>query len=376
MNGCAVCSAVCRSDSTSRRADSMSPSATKVGTRQAIASARISVLPSESPSSRRLGQHLQDLPQRAGAPRPVGAHQHGGEPGPVVDARAPSRSRSARTTAPRSCSPWKSSALASPPSRPIRRGELPSPSAVCRLFEQVDRALLGDSRPPAGLFVADRGAGQQLGVSQLAPDPGRGARTHRARRAPCPPGGSPSRARAGPRPAAGDSRSAARARCASTPPPARSRARRSRRAPPAASTRPPRPASASGPALEKWWARSARARAVALLARLERLADPEVELGPPQGAEPVIERAAHQLVGEAIGERARGELLDHAAARGLLERDAKLAVGELRRPADRAELELGAGDRGQLEQVGGAGGKPGEPLADDLPHTLRGCPAR
>ena len=95
MNGCAVCSAVSRNNGDlAARADSRSPRATNAGTRQAIASARISVLPSSSPRSRGLGEHVEDLLDRRDPARPVGAHQDGGQSGAVAQLVAPSRSRS------------------------------------------------------------------------------------------------------------------------------------------------------------------------------------------------------------------------------------------------------------------------------------------
>ena len=46
--------------------------------------------------------------------------------------------------------------------------------------------------------------------------------------------------------------------------------------------------------------------------RSMRLRDAQVQLGAAQTRHPVVERAAHELVGELIGQPARGDLLDHA----------------------------------------------------------------
>ena len=53
---------------------------------------------------------------------------------------------------------------------------------------------------------------------------------------------------------------------------------------------------------------------------LERLGDPEVELRPARGREPVVDRPANELVREPVGEAAAGLLDQQAAAHGLLDR--------------------------------------------------------
>ena len=75
---------------------------------------------------------------------------------------------------------------------------------------------------------------------------------------------------------------------------------------------------------------------------LERLADPQVELGAPHPGQPVVQRPPHELVGEPVGEPGRGELLDHPAADGLVERREQLGLVEAGRAADDVELELRA----------------------------------
>ena len=112
--------------------------------------------------------------------------------------------------------------------------------------------------------------------------------------------------------------------------------------------------------------RTARAR----LGALQRLADAQVQLGPPHAGQPVIQRPPHQLVGEAIGQRPRGKLVDHPAAHGLVEAFEQLGVGNAGGAPDHVEAELPAGGGRQLQQLDGPVGQAGEPLADDLAHAL------
>ncbi len=152
------------------RADSRSPRATKVGTRQAIASVRISVSPSSSARSIASVSIAQDLlaaascraPSRSG-PAPWRARR--GRP-----AAAPARPRSSRTIA-------AALALALEVERPGEPGEqadpqlaAPVPQRRQRLLQQLDRALARHPRAPAGFLVADRRPRQQLGAAQPAGD--------------------------------------------------------------------------------------------------------------------------------------------------------------------------------------------------------------
>ena len=112
--------------------------------------------------------------------------------------------------------------------------------------------------------------------------------------------------------------------------------------------------------------RAARARA----ARLERLADAEVQLGAPRPREAVVERAPHELVAEPPRALAAGDLVDHAAGVGLVERAQQLGVGETGGAPDDVELDLGPRGRGELEQVDRGRREPGEPPAHDLADAL------
>ena len=127
----------------------------------------------------------------------------------------------------------------------------------------------------------------------------------------------------------------------------------------------------SGAAAAKWWARSARPRGV-VGRRCSRAPRPTRRCSSARrsAAEPVVERAAHQLVREPVAQRARRHLLDHAAAHGLLERRRSVGARRRRRRAQHVELELGPGDGRQLEQVAGRRVEPRQPLAHHLAHAL------
>ena len=109
------------------------------------------------------------------------------------------------------------------------------------------------------------------------------------------------------------------------------------------------------------------------LGALERLSHAQVHLGAPHPGEPVVERAAHELVREPVGEPAGGQLLDHAAADGLVEGGEEVGLAQARGLPDDVEPELRAGGGGQLQKVGRRRRQAREPLADDLAHAL-GCP--
>ena len=111
----------------------------------------------------------------------------------------------------------------------------------------------------------------------------------------------------------------------------------------------------------------------ATLGALERLAHAQVHLRAPHPGEPVVERAAHELVGEPVGEPAGGELLDHAAADRLVEGGEEVGLAQARGLADDVEPELRPGGGRELQKVGRGRRQAREPLADDLAHAL-GCP--
>jgi hypothetical protein len=106
-------------------------------------------------------------------------------------------------------------------------------------------------------------------------------------------------------------------------------------------------------------------------ALVERLGDPQVELRTTPRGEPVVERPAHELVGEPVSERVARHLLDHAARDGLVERRGERRRVDAPGLADHVGLELGAGDRRQLEHSPRPGLEPREPLVDHVAHALR-----
>jgi hypothetical protein len=105
--------------------------------------------------------------------------------------------------------------------------------------------------------------------------------------------------------------------------------------------------------------------------RLERLGHAEVQLGAAQRADAVVERAADELVREAIGQAAARDLLDDPARHGLVERRGHGGVVERRRAQEEVELELAAGHGGELEELGGGRAEAQQPLADDIANALR-----
>ena len=107
-------------------------------------------------------------------------------------------------------------------------------------------------------------------------------------------------------------------------------------------------------------------------ARLQGLADRQVQHRAPVGRQAVVERAPHELVREAPAQLVTGKLLHHAAARRLLERLGQHRRVELAAAPQQVEAEFGTGDGGQLEHAGRACVEPAEALRDDLAHALGG----
>ena len=151
-----------------------------------------------------------------------------------------------------------------------------------RLLEQLDRALVGDPGAPAGVLVADRGPREQLGVAELARDlRRRRERLERVERL--------ARAVAGDRRARGRPRARSAGSSIRSSSAVRSRAAASSKASAAVAARAARevvldPALGSaerrggGEVVREVGERAARTP----LGALERLADAQVELGPPQ----------------------------------------------------------------------------------------------
>ncbi len=242
-------------------------------------------------------------------------------------------------------------------------GEQPDPQLRLVVAERRGSASSSSSTapwsampgPPAGVLVADRRPREQLRVAQLAGD------VRRRRNASSASGALPPRWLAVPEleadaraPLGRDRRSRARARCAAAPPPRRRRAPRSA-APRGAQVVLDAALGAAerrrrGEVVGEVGERAAGASAGAL----ERLADAQVQLRPPQPRQPVVERPPHELVGEAAGQpRRRG------APRSSRCRTASSSAASSSgspRPGGargRLELELRPGDGGELEQVGG-----------------------
>ena len=128
----------------------------------------------------------------------------------------------------------------------------------------------------------------------------------------------------------------------------------------------------SGEVVREVGQRAARAT----LGALERLAHAQVHLRAPHRGEPVVERPADELVREPIGQAARRQLLDHAAADGLVERGEQVALAQARGLSDDVQAELRSGGSRELQELGRGGRQAREPLADHLAHALRGAELR
>ncbi len=98
--------------------------------------------------------------------------------------------------------------------------------------------------------------------------------------------------------------------------------------------------------------------------------DLQVQLGPAQPGQARHHGAAHELVGEAVGQAGGRHLLEHPAALGLVERVVLGGRVECRGPGEDVEVELRPGDGGELERVAGRGLEPRQALGHDLPHAL------
>ena len=286
-------------------------------------------------------------------------------------AAAPSRSRSCARRAPRSWSPRKSSARASPPSS--ADAQLRAPRRRARA--QPPRA----ARPRPGRRSRDASTRPRS----------RSRRARAARRSPS------SRAISA---AARNASSASTALPAAVARACRARgstsARSARRSIPSSSAVRSRAAASSNASAAAAARAAARLYSTARPVAAERRRGGEVvgEVGeraaePPVAAssasptrrcssarraprEPVVERPAHELVGEAVGEPARRQLLDHPAAHRLVERGQQLGVPRGRRPADDVELELRPTVAASSSRSLVAGRQAREPLADDLAHAL------
>ena len=315
-----------------------------------------------------LGQHRQGPVQAALRARPIRAHEHGGQPEAVIETarhgdRVAFGDRALLVVADegeRSAAPGQQ---LDPQLRVVvveRRGGL---------LEQLDRALVGDARTPAGLLEADRSRRQQLGVVDLPGDlRGRPEGRHRLVGAPAAKaGGSQLHVDLGPAPRILDAEFERRDEAHLGPVEIQ-----------AAQRRPARPDGVRDRPLR---AVDRRRRsevigeighptvAAALRRPFQGLADLEVELGAAQGAHAVIQRAAHQLMGEPEAQPARRDLLDHPVGDRLAEGRLQLGVGQAG-GRDGGQIELVPDDRRDLQQAARGRREVTQALGDDLADAV------
>ena len=239
-----------------------------------------------------------------------------------------------------------------------------------RLLEQIDRVATRQPRPPAGFLIANRSSREQLGGVQLAGQlRRRDERRKRVGRVPGPVArGAQLQQRLRPLALVLDADLERGSQALRRVVEGKRGARRARRAQ-VVNDRP------LGAAERRCGAKMmGEVREAALGVRpdaLQCLRNAEVKLGATQAREPVIERASHDLVGEAPGQPLRRELLDHPARHPLLEGGEQIRLAEIGSTADRLEPELGAGRGAELEQIRRLRSQAREPLSDQLADALR-----
>ena len=124
---------------------------------------------------------------------------------------------------------------------------------------------------------------------------------------------------------------------------------------PAAFTDPP-----TGDAAAAWKASRTRWSSAVDGAGLELGRQPAVDVDAPVGRDPVLHRRPHRLVHEPVVVGLAGGL-DDLLPHGLVGGREEPVGGDLARPGDRVEGELGADDGGDGEELAGAGVHPAEP---------------
>ena len=272
-----------------------------------------------------LGQHLQHLVVGVGAACPVAAHQHHGQAGAVVH---PPRDRDrlvAQLGAALGLADERTCPGQPRQQQHAQRG-VAGIERRQRLLQQLDRALVEHRHPPAGGLHPDRGAGQKIRV--VEPPRRLGGRPERlqgiAGLAGPVVGGAQLQLDLGVGGLVVDAQLERRAQRADR------LAERQRGV--GGGGRPqvvldgPLGAVDGRRGGEVVGEVGQSARRVGGAGRLHRLRHLQVQLGPAQARQPVVQGAAHQLVGEPVAQLPGRDLLDHAAAHRLLQRGRQRGV--------------------------------------------------
>ena len=110
---------------------------------------------------------------------------------------------------------------------------------------------------------------------------------------------------------------------------------------------------------------------VVLVAGEDRLADPRVQPRPAQAREPVVERRLHERVGEGVPPDAIADLLQHPRVDRLVERRHELVARQRPERLEQPEVELAPDHARDLHRLAGARGQARDPARGDLAHALR-----
>lgn len=99
---------------------------------------------------------------------------------------------------------------------------------------------------------------------------------------------------------------------------------------------------------------------------LERFADTQVKLGAAHACQPIVKRAAHELVRETVRDSCLAERLDHPACHCLVGCGDHLGI-----VAQQAQLEIGAGNGRDFEHGDRLGSQPRQAVVHDVADALR-----
>ena len=299
----------------------------------------------------RRGEHLQDLVQRAGTASRVRPREKDRETTPVAE---PTRHLDGVRVDDRG--PLVITAVGEHPGKgreqtdPERGFSLAEGGA--RLLEQLQRPTVRPALPPAGVLQSDRRPRKHFRVAGVAADlRGRGERLDRAGPAAGSVTGGPElELNLRPLRRTLDAQPERRPKVVGRLLERECRHRRSRRSKVVVDC-PLRVA--HGPGRREMVGHVSQAPAGSYWKGvLEGRPHPQVQLCATKSAQPIVERAAHEFVGEAVGRLRGGGGLDHPVADGFVKRRQQPALVELDGASDDLERELGSRNSSGLEDPG------------------------